>query len=150
MNLVRLALPTALVLWFVWKARDNRLFLLGIPVLMVMRGSVFFDEMRPFWTPGRFDPATHLMGWLFLVWVVTGANRWRDERGGLVPFGVNRMLPEELALSLIGLLMGGHALVVYAASSDPMAAVSAAGSSFYILMGFLLVRGIVSRATREE
>jgi hypothetical protein len=49
MGLVRLALPAALALWFIWKARRNGLFLLGIPVLMVMKGSVFFQNLTPFW-----------------------------------------------------------------------------------------------------
>ena len=70
MSVVRLAVPFALLMWFLWKARDNRLFILGIPVLMVMGPSVFFDLMRPFWTPGRLENTTHIMIWLVIAWAV--------------------------------------------------------------------------------
>ena len=85
-GIVRLALPAALALWFIWKARDNALFLLGIPVLMVMGGSVFFENAKVFWKPGRFDAVTLLMIWLTIVWVLTLVRRSRlnDEPAGPV------------------------------------------------------------------
>lgn len=150
MGLLRLALPTALVLWFLWKARGNTLFLLGIPVLMVMRSSVFFQNMKPFWMPGRLDTTTLLMGWLFLVWVVTIANeRSRPDRE-MRPPGGTRVLPEELPLIGMAILIGWHALRAFGSSGDLAEAVSVASASFYIVLGYVLVRGIVTRATRAE
>ena len=78
MAVIQWGVPLVLLAWFLWKARTNRLFLLGIPVLMVMRGSVFFQLMRPFWMPGRFGPALHLMVWLTLVWVIVVFSRRRS------------------------------------------------------------------------
>lgn len=150
MGLLRLALPTALLFWFLWKARDNTLFLLGIPVLMVMRGSVFFEKMKPFWMPGRFDPAVLLMGWLFLVWVVTIYNERSRPDAELRPARGGRVLPEELLLVGIALLIGWHTMRAFGYSGDFQAAVSLGYASFSILLGYLLVRGIVTRATRAE
>lgn len=150
MDILRLALPAALALWFIWKARSNGLFLLGIPVLMVMRGSVFFQNMTPFWMPGRLASVTLLMGWLVLVWIVTV---WHRSRLGDTPvglFGVARILPEELPLIGIALLMGVHALVAFTATGDLANAANLASGAFYLVVGYLLVRGIVSRATRAE
>jgi hypothetical protein len=149
-GILRLALPAALVVWFIWKARDNALFLLGIPVLMVMGGSIFFENMKPFRMPGRFAPVTLLMGWLALVWVVTV---WRRSRLGGAPvglFGAGRILPEELPLIGIAILIGVHALGAFSARGDLANAASVASGAFYLVLGYLLLRGIVSRATRAE
>jgi len=149
-GLVRLALPAALLLWFLWKARSNPLFLLGIPVLMVMRSSVFFENMKPFWMPGRFDPVVLLMGWLAIVWAVTVARRSRlgDRPVGL--FGAGRILPEELPLIGIAALIGLHAWGAFADSGDLANAASLASGAIYLVLGYLLVRGIASRATHVE
>ena len=48
MNLVRFALPSLLVLYFVWRSLRQRVFLLGIPLLMHMYFSVFFENLKPF------------------------------------------------------------------------------------------------------
>ena len=150
MGIVRLALPAALALWFIWKARVNPLFLLGIPVLMVMRGSVFFENAKPFWKPGRFDPVTLLMIWLAIVWVVTVARRSHQDDTRIGPLGVGRILPEELPLIGIAALIVLHALGTFSVSGDLMNAVNLASGIFYLVLGYLLVRGIASRATRAE
>jgi hypothetical protein len=149
-GLLRLALPTALVLWFLWKSRGNTLFLLGIPVLMVMRGSVFFDKMKPFWVPGRLDSTTLLMVWLLLAWVVTLANERTQPDRELRRAAGARLLPEELPLIAIALLIGWHALRAFGVSGDLAEAVSVASASFFIVLGYVVVRGIVTRATRAE
>ena len=150
MGAVRLALPAALALWFIWKARDNPLFLLGIPVLMVMGGSVFFENMNPFRVPERLEPVTLLMGWLAVVWIVTVVRRWRVDHAPIGLFGIDHILPEELPLIGIAVLIGVHTLGVFAASGDLANAANLASGAFYLVFGYLLVRGIVSRATRAE
>jgi hypothetical protein len=149
-GLVRLALPAALTLWFIWRARDNALFLLGIPVLMVMRGSVFFENAKPFWKPGRFDVVTLLMVWLTLVWVVTVARRSRLDDTPMGLFGTARVLPEELPLLGIAALIALHAVGTFSVSGDLSHALSVAAGIFYLVLGYLLVRGIACRATRAE
>jgi hypothetical protein len=150
MNAVRLLLPTVLVIWFLWKARRNILFLLGLPIMMSMYYSIFFQDMRPFWTPGRFTLQTHVMMWLVLAWLVV-TFRW-SKRGGdqLGLFGVRRMLPEEFAILLLAVLAVAHSLGVFTASGDLREALSAATIWLYLVAGYLLVRGIAVRATREE
>lgn len=150
MGIVRLALPAVLALWFIWKARGNALFLLGIPVLMVMRGSVFFENAKPFWKPGRFDGVTLLMIWLTLVWAVAVARRSRLDDAPIGLFGAGRVLPEELPLIGIAAIIILHAAGAFSASGDLMNAVSVASGALYLLVGYLLVRGIASRATRAE
>lgn len=150
MGLVRLAIPAALLLWFLWKARSNALFLLGIPVLMVMRGSVFFENMTPFWKPGRLDPVTLVLVWLTIVWAVTVARRSRSDDTPVSLFGVGRILPEELPLIGIAVLIGVHTLGAFASSGDLATAASQASGVFYLVLGYVLVRGIASRATRAE
>ena len=151
MSIVRLAVPVALLAWFLWRARANRLFVLGIPILMVMGSSVFFDQMRPFWIPGRFSPETHIMGWLGVAWAVvilTSRPSGGTPRVGI--FGAPRVLPEELALPLIAALLALQTFAIFSSSGDLGAAVTTASGLFYILMGYLLVRGIASRFSRSQ
>ena len=150
MGAVRLALPVALTLWFLWKARENALFLLGIPVLMVMNGSVFFENMTVFWRPARFEPDLLIMAWLTVVWAVTLVRRPRIGDVSLGPFGVGRILPEELALVGIAALIGLHTLAAFANSGDLAHAANLASGTFFLVLGYLMVRGIASRATRAE
>ncbi len=111
-------------MWFLWKARSNPLFLLGIPVLMVMGGSVFFENATPFWKPGRFDAVVLLMAWLDDRWAVTVARRSRLGDAPIGPFGAGRVLPEELPLIGIAILIGAHTVGAFAQSGDLGMAVS--------------------------
>ena len=142
-------MPAALTLWFIWKARGNGLFLLGIPVLMVMGGSVFFENMKPFRVPGRFEPATLLMIWLAVVWVVTVARR-RLHEAPVGPFGAGHVLPEELPLIGVAVCVGVGTLAAFTASGDLANAANLASGALYLVLGYLLLRGIASRATRAE
>lgn len=106
MDLLRLTLPLAAAAFFIWKARTSRIYLLGIPFLMFMGSSIFFEKARMFWAPGRLGPLLLTFVWLVIVWVVStdllfgsGSRRSRP-----TPFGP-RMLPEELILVLIGALV---------------------------------------------
>jgi hypothetical protein len=150
MGAVRLALPAVLALWFVWKARRNPLFLLGIPVLMVMRGSVFFENAKPFWMPGRFDPVVLLMAWLGVVWAVTVARRSTLDGRRIGLFGSGGVLLEEIPLVVIGVLIAVHTVGSFGGSGDLTDAVSLASSTSYLLVGYLLLRGIACRMTRAE
>ena len=151
MGVLRLAVPVALLLWFVWKARLNALFLLGIPLLMLMGGSVFFENVKVFSKPGRFDPSTLMMVWLTFTWLVTVARRSRAPGGDEVGlFGPSRILPEELPLFGIAALVGVHMLGSFGTSGDLGNAAYLASGTFYLIAGYVLVRGIASRATRAE
>ena len=58
MNTVRVVLPTALLLYFLWRSMQQRVFLLGLPFLMDMYYSVFFERLRPFWVPAVVERQT--------------------------------------------------------------------------------------------
>lgn len=70
MGLIRHILPYLLVLFFLYKANKQPLFLLGIPFLMFMSSSVFFENAKAFQIPGSLY--NHLMFiWLILVWLLS-------------------------------------------------------------------------------
>lgn len=150
MGALRLVVPTALLLWFLWRARVNRLFLLGVPLLMMMGQSIFFTSMRPFWTPARFEPQHHIMGWLFVVWLVllVTTPKHGERHAGL--FGPGRLLPEEVPLLFVGVLIVAHAAVAAAPAADIAGAVAAAADLGYLILGYLMVRGIASRFPRRQ
>lgn len=152
MGAVRLALPAALALWFIWQARRRPLFLLGIPVLMATGGSVFFQNAKPFWMPGRLSQVTLIMIWLTIVWGITIMRRsGPDGEGAPVgPFGPARVLPEELLLMAIAALVAVHTFSAFSASGDLMGAMTLAAATIYSLVGYLFLRGILSRASRAE
>ena len=66
---LRLVVPWALLVAFLVCGVRWRIFLLGIPFLMLMGPSVFFDTIRVFHTPGRFEGQV-----LVLLWLLVGAD----------------------------------------------------------------------------
>jgi len=70
MGLLRQILPYLLVLFFLYKANKQPLFLLGIPFLMFMSNSIFFENAKPFQIPGSlYDQLIFI--WLILVWMLS-------------------------------------------------------------------------------
>ena len=70
MGFVRHILPYLLVLFFLFKANKHPLFLLGIPFLMFMSNSIFFENAKPFHIPGSlYDQLIFI--WLVIVWLVS-------------------------------------------------------------------------------
>ena len=109
MNTARVLLPSVLLLYFLWRSLRQRVFLLGLPFLMDMYYSVFFEGLTPFWVPGQWAPADHMMFWLVVTWIVyfdlllPGRRRSVRERR---LFGPRLSAPEEIVL--VG-LRGLHA-----------------------------------------
>jgi len=149
-GVLRLALPAALTLWFLWKSRSNPMFLMGIPVLMVTGGSLFFQKMAVFWKPGRLSGAELVMCWLVVAWVFSVVRRPKVEGEPVGPFGQSRVLPEELLLVGLAALIALHTWEAFGATGDLAHAVHLASSTSFLAIGYLLVRGIACRATREE
>lgn len=153
MRTALLIIPALAVLYFVWQARTSRIFLLGIPFLMFFRQSLFFDQMRPFWTPGRFSDNTLAMLWLIAVWALcTGVllprrSRELDRRTG--PFGP-RLLPEEVVLIAIGAVTALGIVLTSLSQEDPLSALGEGSGLLYMLLGYALVRGIVCHSSRSE
>ena len=153
MNLFRLALPTVLLLYFVVKATHTRIFLLGIPFLMFISRAVFFEKMKPFWMPSRLAPVDLVMIWLLIVWVV-----YRDvllpphERPLRIakPSRSRLFGWEETILVLVGLLTLTNVFVTASRYGDFVSALGQSRGVFYLLLGYVLVRDMFSRATARE
>ena len=82
MGLIRHILPYLLVLFFLFKANKQPLFLLGIPFLMYMSNSIFFENAKPFQIPGSlYDQLIFI--WLIVVWLLSKVffdNKFRKQR----------------------------------------------------------------------
>ena len=63
-ELIRLVLPYLFILYFVVKGIKEPLYFLGIPFLMFMSESIFFEGVKLFQIPGRLDFG------LMLIWIV--------------------------------------------------------------------------------
>ena len=90
------------------------------------------------------------MMWLLVV-LVAVLVLWRDRGDGrLGVFGERRVLPEEGLLVAFTLLIGIHVYGLFGSTGDLFNAVTSATTSFYLILSYLIMRGIVSRATRAE
>ena len=151
MSALQLILPLALAAYFVFMGARSRIFLLGIPFLMFMRSSVFFENARIFWAPGRFDPDTLMLMWLFIVWAVCLDLVIRPRRGGRRRlFGPAFSLPEEgllLAAAAYAALQVALTTVRY---GDAGAALGEAQGFAYLFIGYFLIRGIVGTASLAQ
>jgi hypothetical protein len=70
MGFIRHILPYLLVLFFLYKANKQPLFLLGIPFLMFMSSSVFFENAKPFQIPGNLYYQLIFI-WLIIFWLIS-------------------------------------------------------------------------------
>lgn len=70
MGLIRHILPYLLALFFIYKANKQPLFLLGIPFLMFMSNSIFFENAKPFQIPGSIFYQLMFI-WLVLLWLLS-------------------------------------------------------------------------------
>jgi hypothetical protein len=151
-NAVQTILPLALAAYFVYMGTRSRIYLLGIPFLMFMRSSVFFENARPFWVPGRFSPDTHVLLWLIVVWLVCTDQLLSARRGEkrFRAFGHRLSMPEEALLVFVavyGVFLLG---LTIAQHGDAAAALGEAQGFAYLFLGYFLIRGIVSTASLAE
>ena len=150
MSALRIALPLAAVVFFLWKARTSRIYLLGIPFLMYMRESVLLDNLRVFSLPHRLSHPTITLAWLVLVWLLSTdlllprVNRAR--RRALGP----RLLPEETVLVLIAGLVLMNTVVTAVERGDLSSALGQATGFLYLLVGYVLIRAIVSQVPTKQ
>jgi len=153
MRSLLLLLPLAAVAYFVWRSASSRIFLLGIPFLQFFRQSVFFESLRPFWIPGRLSNVAITTLWLIAVWAVcTGQLLPAGRRGAgkRVPAFGPRPLPEELVLVALAVVLALSVLVTAYRNTDLSSAVGEASGVAFMLLGYLLIRGIVSHSDRGE
>ena len=73
-GMLRLLLPYLLALFFVYKGIKKPLYFLGIPFLMFMANSLFFDSAKLFHIPGSLDYALQFI-WMVALWMAARAIR---------------------------------------------------------------------------
>jgi hypothetical protein len=151
--LLQLVVPWALLAAFAAAAFKWRIFLLGIPFLMLMGASVFFDTMKPFQIPGRWEDNDRLLVWLCLVWLLASGRliaRHVSEQPESVVRPASALLPEELAVVALGVLVLGHAVADALAGGDFAGSAGRALGMLSMVVGYFLIRDIVGRAPRRE
>ena len=153
MGLIRYVIPALLLLYFVARSARQRVFLLGVPFLMFMASSVFFDHLKIFYIPGRLDPADHLMIWLIVVWLFSFdlflPVRLRGEHRAPL-FGPRLSPLEEIVLlGLAALAILEFALTVLQ-FGDLGGTLSQAKGWIYLFAGYFLLRGMLCRASRRD
>jgi len=152
-SMLRLAVPAALLLYFVIRSFRERVFILGIPFFMYMSTSVFFEKAKPFWVPAHLMPADHLMLWLVIIWVVyfdlvLPGRRRAGRRPPL--FGPRLLAPEEISLAGLGAYCVLELALTAARFGDVSSAVGQAKGFIYLFAGYFLLRGILCAAGRSE
>jgi len=153
MNTLRLVLPTVLLLYVLWRSMRQRVFLLGLPFLMDMYFSVFFDRLKLFWVPGSWEVADHMMFWLVAVWVVYFdllLPRHRRSVGERRLFGPRLSAPEEIVLVGFAAYMLFRVGATATHYMDLGTAIGEARVPLYVFAGYFLLRGIFAHAGREE
>jgi len=147
---LRIVLPLAAVVFFLWKARESRIYLLGIPFLLFMRESVFLDNLRVFSMPHRLSQATIALAWLVFVWLLSTDLLLPHLKGSRRRLLGPRLLPEETVLILIAGLILVNAAITAVERGDLTAALGQAASMIYLLVGYVLIRAIVSQVPGKE
>src|SRR5665647_3129479 len=71
-ELIRLVLPYLLALFYVVKGTKEPLYFLGIPFLMFMSDSIFFEGAKLFHNPGSIDYALMFI-WLLGLWIISNS-----------------------------------------------------------------------------
>lgn len=153
MGVARYAVPLCLVVYFLARSRRQRIFLLGIPILMYMGNSVFFENAKIFWVPARLASADLIMIWLVIVWAVTfdlllPSFRRSDPRPQLL--GPALSTPEEaVLLGLVALAVVQVVLTAmrYGGLGPELTEVRWFA---YLFVGYFLLRGILCRADRAD
>lgn len=153
MNTAELLVPSLLLLYFLWRSLRQRVFLVGLPFLMDMYYSVFFDKLRPFWIPSLWEPADHMMFWLLVTWIIyfdlllPGHRRSVRERH---VFGPRLSAPEEIVLVGFAAYMLFKVATTAVQYMDLGSAISQARVPLYAFAGYFLLRGILCHAGRRE
>ena len=116
--------------------------------LQMMRYSIFFEKLRPFWMPGRLGPLGDLMLWMVIAWLYcVGVLFPRDPHGEADRCSVRHCgLPEEGLLLALAALVFGQIILTWASGVDPVffEVVSQSTGMICAFVGYALVSGELS------
>jgi hypothetical protein len=153
MNTVHLVLPSALLLYFLWRSLRQRVFLLGLPFLMDMNDSVFFNRLTLFWVPGQWAVADRIMLWFLVTWIIYFdlilPGRRRSVRARHI-FGPRLSAIEEVVLVGFAAYMLLRVATTAVHFMDLGTALGEARGPLYAFAGYFLLRGILCHAGRKE
>ncbi len=146
-------LPGALAIYFIYQAARRSIFLLGIPFLQVMRESIFFGTVRPFWVPGRFvHDGVIILGWIALAWAWCAyrSNAGAQRRSAVSRWQPVRILGEEYLLLALAALVVGKLMWGAAAPTDTGTLLAQFEPWPLLLAGYWLIRDVVRRSTPRD
>ncbi len=152
MSLFRTALPYLLVGYFLWRARTQRVFVLGIPFLMFMGASLFFDDAKLFYTPGSWDRNLHLFLWLFFAWFVVVkldnllAGRVMNEAYHVQ----NRYTVIELPMLILLLILIFNFVRNIVEYHDFFATAEEAISPLGLFLGYVMIKGVFANSKQSD
>ena len=152
-RVLHILLPAALSLYFLYRALKKPVFLLGIPFLQVMGMSVFFDELKPFWMPGRFKPlGGTILIWLIVAWAWSVFRAKKRESSGDTPAitGGRAFLPEEWILVALAALTLGKLVWAGVGSAETGTILRQAEPWLFLLLGYWFIRGTVRRSSSQD
>jgi hypothetical protein len=73
MQLLTKYLPYLILLYFLFRAYKQPIYLLGIPFLIFFQYCIFFENVKIFAVPGSLPKDIILLIWMFIVWFVLSA-----------------------------------------------------------------------------
>lgn len=117
-EIIRQVLPYLLMLFFIIKGIKEPLYFLGIPFLMLMSSSIFFDGVNLFNFPGRMGDALPFM-WFVIIWLISVAIHFYQTKDEIrKKQAVNEMDLFVAGLIVITLIGFGLTLKTYSALDD--------------------------------
>jgi hypothetical protein len=150
--LTTLLIPAALAAYFLYQSIRRPIFFLGIPFLQVMRESIFFMNLRPFWVPGRAGTNLLILIWMVLAWSWCIV-RSRAESGSKAPLASTRparFLPAEYLLVTLAVLALAKLLAGSIGSTDTKVLINQFAPWCLLVVGYGLVRGVVRRSSAQD
>jgi hypothetical protein len=85
-HLVQLLVPYLLALFFIIKGIKEPIYFLGMPFLIFMDDSVFFNKAKLFHSPGSLDKEIIFI-WLVALWILSKIIRKKKEKGFYINSG---------------------------------------------------------------
>jgi hypothetical protein len=154
MNYLKLVIPAALLLYFIYRSFGERIFLLGIPFLMYMKQAVFFEKMKPFWIPGKIGgtPLLNLI-WLVPVWMIcTDMFNPKDFplNNDIGIFGKRRLEYAEIPIILLSGIWAINLIRGMADYSNLSKVIDSAEGLGCMFAAYFMIRGIIANSKREH